>query len=285
MMNAVNQLEANGVDVALNIVGVGLNADDQAQLQAVAQAGNGRYIPSKDISTLSVALQQALSVQFIVTDAQGNVVYRGLVNDPTISLPVGDYTVRVMSNPQLTFTVSIHCEKPTKIGIGEGVEPPTTTPEPPAPNATDPSTVQGQVVDATNDEPIAGAEVCLRGTEQCTTTDSDGNHTFPDVPPGEHLLDVNAPGFSLIQAQPLSVTPGETVTQNFALSPELAEGELRIVLSWGEHPKDLDSHLWLPPSQPYHIYWSDEIASPPAPNWMWMRHTALAQRRSPSCSG
>ena len=41
-------------------------------------------------------------------------------------------------------------------------------------------------------------------------------------------------------------------------SPTLAQGEIRIVLTWGATPLDLDSHLWLPASNPYHIYYGDK---------------------------
>jgi adhesin/invasin len=35
--------------------------------------------------------------------------------------------------------------------------------------------------------------------------------------------------------------------QNFALSQTLAGGQLRIVLTWGNRPRDLDAELYLPP--------------------------------------
>jgi hypothetical protein len=40
----------------------------------------------------------------------------------------------------------------------------------------------------------------------------------------------------------------------------ITEGQVRIVLRWGEEPRDLDSHLWLPPESPYHIFWRDKGA-------------------------
>ncbi|MEZ4589883.1 MAG: carboxypeptidase regulatory-like domain-containing protein [Chloroflexota bacterium] len=114
-------------------------------------------------------------------------------------------------------------------------------------DAPEPATgaVQGQVVNATNDQPVAGAQVCITGTDQCTTTDDSGNYSFPNVPVGDLTLNVTAADFTPVD-QSVTVTAGDPVTQNFALSPVLPTGELRIVLTWGANPADLDSHLYLP---------------------------------------
>lgn len=50
----------------------------------------------------------------------------------------------------------------------------------------------------------------------------------------------------------------------FALTPLMNEGQYRIVLSWGETPSDLDSHLTanLSDSSQYHVYYSQKNPSP-----------------------
>lgn len=54
----------------------------------------------------------------------------------------------------------------------------------------------------------------------------------------------------------------ETIdNQNAALSQALLEGQMRIVLTWGATPSDLDSHLWAPhygcnAQNPYHLYFA-----------------------------
>lgn len=109
-------------------------------------------------------------------------------------------------------------------------------------------TLHGQVTDAVSGNPIAGAQVCLQGTNQCATADDNGNYEIADVPAGDQVLNVTADGYIAVNDQRVTITAGETTTQPVALSPELAEGELRIVLTWGENPSDLDSTLWLPGS-------------------------------------
>lgn len=108
------------------------------------------------------------------------------------------------------------------------------------------ATVQGQVTDAVSGNPIAGAQVCLQGTSQCVTTDADGNYTITDAPAGDQVLTVTADSYITVNDQAVTITAGETTTQPVALSPELAVGELRIVLTWGDKPSDLDSYLDLP---------------------------------------
>jgi lysophospholipase L1-like esterase len=46
---------------------------------------------------------------------------------------------------------------------------------------------------------------------------------------------------------------GETCVAGACITGE----EYRIVLTWGAEPRDLDSHLWLPATSPYEVYYSD----------------------------
>ena len=51
------------------------------------------------------------------------------------------------------------------------------------------------------------------------------------------------------------------------MSPLLGSQEWRIVLTWGENPRDLDSHLWTPiiEGSDYHIYYASKgsLTGPP----------------------
>ncbi len=115
----------------------------------------------------------------------------------------------------------------------------------PAPEPTT-GTLQGQVTNAVSGDPIADAQVCIQGTTQCVDTDANGNYTISDVAPGEQVLNVREDGYIPVNDQQVTVTAGETASRPIPMSPELAEGELRIVLTWGANPSDLDSHLFLP---------------------------------------
>ncbi len=120
--------------------------------------------------------------------------------------------------------------------------------------------VRGLVSDAATGQPLAGAEVrIIRPSDQATlateTTDTDGTYSFAELPGGTYTAEVRATGY-LRTASEITVTAGAETETNFSLSPLLTAGEVRIVLTWGETPRDLDSHLWLPPTRPYHVYYS-----------------------------
>jgi adhesin/invasin len=118
-------------------------------------------------------------------------------------------------------------------------------------------TVMGKVVDATTVRGIPGAAVCVVATGHCATTDGEGSYAIAGVPAGRRAVRASANGFIALQ-QGLTVPIGGAVTVNFALSPDLAPGEMRIVLTWGETPQDLDAHLWLPGATPYHIHFASK---------------------------
>ena len=103
----------------------------------------------------------------------------------------------------------------------------------------------GLVKNATNDAPITGVLVCVRTTALCDTTDGSGTYAIADVPVGAQIIDFTATGFTALN-ETATITAGAATTQNAAMSPQLAAGDLRIVLTWGASPGDLDSYLWVP---------------------------------------
>jgi hypothetical protein len=119
----------------------------------------------------------------------------------------------------------------------------------------DAGTVAGQVLSAVSGQGIAGAQVCHASGSPCTTSDGAGNYSLANLKTGPQTLRATANDFFPLE-QSITVVPGQTVSMNFSLSPRLAPGEMRIVLTWGQDPSDLDSHLWLPASHKYHIYWN-----------------------------
>ncbi|HEX8683623.1 MAG TPA: carboxypeptidase regulatory-like domain-containing protein [Ardenticatenaceae bacterium] len=118
-------------------------------------------------------------------------------------------------------------------------------------------TVGGQVVSAVTGGPLGGARICLADTDQCATSGTDGRYDLTNVPAGTQRLRVSLSGYVPLD-QSVTVTGGAAATLNFALSPVLPAGEMRVVLTWGERPSDLDSHLWLPAATPAHIFWVEQ---------------------------
>ena len=105
--------------------------------------------------------------------------------------------------------------------------------------------VTGIVKNATNEVPIAGVAVCVRTGALCTTTNGSGSYSIANVPAGPQTIDFTMTGFTTL-AETVTITAGAAATQSTALSPQLAAGDMRIVLTWGASPSDLDSYLWVP---------------------------------------
>lgn len=116
--------------------------------------------------------------------------------------------------------------------------------------------VSGNVTNATNAAVLAGATI--RAIQNgfvltSTTTDAAGNYSIPELPGGTYTLEIQASGFLRSTVENVEVSAGANSAVNISLSPLLASGELRLVLTWGTAPNDLDSHLWLPMELPYHL--------------------------------
>ena len=117
--------------------------------------------------------------------------------------------------------------------------------------------VQGTVADAQTGQSIHYASVCAKNTSLCDTTDEQGHYNIDGLNPGSHILEASATGYVTLEKN-IDVIAGQTSTQDFALSPQLGTDQIRIVLTWSDHPADLDSHLWLPSAYPYHVFFSGQ---------------------------
>jgi len=113
-----------------------------------------------------------------------------------------------------------------------------------------------EVVDAVNAAPIAGASVEIGGLS--ATTDENGRATVADIASGTYTLAVSHPDY-LTDEQEVNIIGNETVSFTVALTAGLAEGQTRIVLTWGETPRDLDSHLSGPDGEggSFHVYFGN----------------------------
>ncbi len=126
-------------------------------------------------------------------------------------------------------------------------------------------TVTGLVLDATNGLPVSGVSVSC--DDASTTTGSNGRFTLV-VEIGQQTLRFTKTGYF---SYSLTVFVEEDATTEIEtpamIAPTVGTGQVRIVLSWGAEPRDLDSHLWTPSD--YHVYYGDEGAADASP-WAWL---------------
>ncbi|GEM_PF-1720781 len=110
-------------------------------------------------------------------------------------------------------------------------------------------TLNGRFVDAATSEAIAsGTYIIHKETATgeafgSTHSFSNGYFTF-DAPGGRYVLEISGSGNYVKKYLTVIVVPNDTAyLGDIALSKSLGDNQLRIVLSWGENPSDLDSHI------------------------------------------
>lgn len=84
-------------------------------------------------------------------------------------------------------------------------------------------TISGKVADV-NGDAIGGANVFLIGTTMGAATDIDGNYKVERVPAGTYTLRVSSIGYKPEESS-LTITDGETTTQNFTLAEDVLQME------------------------------------------------------------
>ncbi len=151
-----------------------------------------------------------------------------------------------------------------------GGEQTNTTTDPNACDALPSLTVN--IRDALTGDPIEGASV--QAESQSATTDSNGDATLTGLPVSSFPVSVSADGY-VSASSTATLECGQQGSTGISLLPAddqgTIDGDIRVILSWGENPVDLDSHRTqyeeddgqMPfPNQEadqmaFHIYWNN----------------------------
>jgi len=141
------------------------------------------------------------------------------------------------------------------------IEPLTLVPTSPFPGG-----ISGSIVDARTGVGISGATVELRlgmnavsGAPLATTSsDALGQYQFSSLSANTYTVLVNATGYTTAVRTGIVVGGTAVSGQNVALSSVGSSTELRIVLTWGAQPPDIDSHLTGPTADGgrFHVYFA-----------------------------
>lgn len=128
--------------------------------------------------------------------------------------------------------------------------------------------IGGHILNALDGSPVGGLTIVFRrGVNNTsgsiaaeTMSDSAGAYSVAGLPAGAYTGEVSGSGF--ITTHFIAVCLAGTITgnQDASVTPVLMEGQTRIVLSWGERPRDLDSHLTGPSLDGgrFHVYFGDQ---------------------------
>lgn len=138
------------------------------------------------------------------------------------------------------------------------------------------ATIQGTIANASTGGGITEAEAAFTfvsdgtfdGEVDTSRTEADlivetndsGEYSISNAPTGNYICVVRADGFSSSVVEDLEFNSGTNDLGQTSTSETLAEGQIRLVLEWGQNPSDLDSHLTGPDGQGgrFHVYYIDQ---------------------------
>jgi len=105
-VSAAKELLQAGYDLRIHVVGfdVGTNVPARDQLIEIARSTGGLYYDARSAEELRRALSVAAPFSYTVYDEGGNVVFEGRIGQDGPSLPAGNYTVVIDTNPPITLT-------------------------------------------------------------------------------------------------------------------------------------------------------------------------------------
>jgi len=134
------------------------------------------------------------------------------------------------------------------------------------------------VTNALTGQSIQGATVTVG--DEVAQTDENGVATLSGLSEGNVQVTVAAPGF-IAQTTSVNLECNEETATGVSLLPSgdtgVIRGDIRIVLTWGENPNDLDSHLTGPMidgQNRFHVYYAADnncnggACDPNVPAWL-----------------
>ena len=111
------------------------------------------------------------------------------------------------------------------------------------------------IKDSDTGAPITDANVNI-DKKWNVKTDNDGKAVLPnDIEDGEHEMIVTKDGSYVPTTGAFSLSDGKiSSTNNISIPKEVDYQRVKIILDWGEYPRDLDAHVQ---NERYHVYYSN----------------------------
>lgn len=94
-----------------------------------------------------------------------------------------------------------------------------------------------------------------------TTTNSSGKYSISNVPVGYYTVEASCGGYVTGYSNIIVLSDGAKEDFDFTITPVLSDDEIRIVLTWGATPSDLDSHLIgkTPSGGSFNVYYHNKV--------------------------
>jgi hypothetical protein len=190
-------------------------------------------------------------------------IYREGENDPietfdtedgefTVNLAAGDYEIEVEADGYNTYSDDFTIEDD-----GDEIE---VTLEGDA-------FVSGRVINSQTGTGLLNATVAFSfdgdvdnsdDADLVVTTDANGNFTIDGAPVGEFIQIIESEGYFTRLVEGVEFNDGTNTLANQTLVDQPEQGSIRVILTWGSSPSDLDTHLSGPTSTGtrFHMYYS-----------------------------
>lgn len=136
--------------------------------------------------------------------------------------------------------------------------------------------ISGTIKNALNGQGASGLTLNIRqginvtsGSILSTTiTSSSGSYAFNNIQAGYYTIEASGSGYTTLYFTVISIGGQTTGNQNASITPILSSNEVRIVLTWGATPGDLDAHFTGPLSTGgrFHMYYIYKGTGSPWPN-------------------
>lgn len=128
----------------------------------------------------------------------------------------------------------------------------------------------GIVTNALNSQGLGGVRLRLRTNwnntdgayyDYETVTSSSGRYSIQGIPVGYYTVEASLNGFVTGYSNIIVLAQEAKDDFDFTITPILNEDEVRIVLTWGEIPYDLDSHLIgkTPSEGKFNVFYADKV--------------------------
>lgn len=115
--------------------------------------------------------------------------------------------------------------------------------------------VSGIVMNAREDTPMAGVEVCWDdGSLPCAITNSQGEYAIENIPSGERTFLATGPAEFKVETKKIYILANYSAKLDFDLYEKLDENQFRVVLTWDGNPSwpcapyvcpnDFNLHMW-----------------------------------------
>lgn len=230
--------------LVVTIVAFGCSKDDEVQSEQTFTI-TGKIVSVTETPLASVTvnfyrLSEPDSIKTSITNDKG--VF-------TLSLKNGDYNMEVIGNGYNIFNDFITVSLDDSLSISISGK----------------ASVSGRVIDSQTGRGLADAKISFarqNNPEVTLVTNDSGRFEISGMPVGDFLMAVEKEAFFTRRVENVSLHEGLNELPDAVAVDKPNTGEVRIVLSWGEYPFDLDSHLTGSIDEgtdnKFHMYWNNK---------------------------